>query len=353
MTHNSSFTNDESRWQAVVDNDRRADSIFYYGVITTGIFCRPHCTSRLPNRENIVFFDTPKDALAAGFRPCRRCRPESAAPEDQIRQKIVHACRLLEQDKTPPKLIDLANEAGLSPYHFHRVFKKIIGITPKQYASTHRSERLKRELAAGRSVTDAIYSSGYSSNSTMYTQSQQRLAMKPKEYRKGGAGLSIRYGIAECRLGWILVAATDRGVCAIEFADTPDELPSMIRNRFPQAEIVEGEQSFSVLLHDVIQFIDSPRRENQLPLDIQGTAFQQQVWAILQEIQPGETLSYTEVAEKLGRPEAIRAVARACAANKIAVAIPCHRVLSKAGKLCGYKWGIERKEKLLQNEQDG
>lgn len=351
MKKSDAFKSDTSRWQAVVDNDRRADNNFCYGVITTGIFCRPSCTSRLPNRENTVFFHTPADAIAAGYRPCKRCRPESTAPEALIQHKIVHACRLLEQKETPPKLADLAQEVGLSPYHFHRLFRKIVGITPKQYASTHRSGRLKQELATGHSVTDAIYNAGYSSSSTIYTKSQERLAMKPKEYRKGGAGLNIHYGIAQCSLGWLIIGVTDRGICAIELADTPQDLPALIHNRFPKARIEKGGDDLSSLLQDTIRLVNYPKQQNKLPLDIQGTAFQQQVWAILQQIQPGQTLSYTEVAEKLGRPEAVRAVATACAANKLAVAIPCHRVVSKTGKLSGYRWGLERKKKLLQKEQ--
>jgi AraC family transcriptional regulator, regulatory protein of adaptative response / methylated-DNA-[protein]-cysteine methyltransferase len=352
MTHSTPFTNEKSRWQAVVENDSAADSIFYYGVITTGIFCRPSCPSKLPNRKNTIFFDTIAEAISAGYRPCKRCQPQAASPEEQTRDTIVRACRILEERETSPKLADLAKEIGMSPYHFHRLFKKTVGITPKQYSSAHRSDHFKRELASGQSVTDAMYSAGYSSSSTAYTSSRERLAMKPKEYRKGGAGLNIRYGIVLCRLGWVIVAVTDRGICAIEFADDPEELPPMVQRRFPMAEIVKEEQSLNSLLHDVVQLIDSPGRDIHLPLDIQGTAFQQQVWAILRQIEPGETLSYTDVADKLGKPKAVRAVATACAANKIAVVIPCHRVILKTGEVSGYRWGIERKKKLLEIERE-
>lgn len=347
----SLYDSDNSRWQAVVDRDKCADGRFYYAVSTTGIFCRPGCSSKLPNRENVEYFETVVDAERAGYRPCKRCNPAGEIRSRILEQKIVDACRKIERSDKPITLETLAKDAGLSSYHFHRLFKKIVGVTAKAYSSSHRSRRFRTTLKSSESVTDAIFDSGYSSTSTVYTSRGDHLAMKPKEYRAGGKGITIEYGVAECSLGWIIVAATDRGICAIEFGDDPKALIPQIQQRFPAAVINQAGSGFKQVIEDVVAFVNTPVSSFNLPLDIQGTVFQQKVWNILKEIEPGKTLSYTEVAEKIGNPNAVRAVATACAANKLAVVIPCHRVISKSGKISGYRWGVERKKTLLENEK--
>jgi AraC family transcriptional regulator, regulatory protein of adaptative response / methylated-DNA-[protein]-cysteine methyltransferase len=352
MVNTSVFKGDEGRWNAIVDRDQNADGVFYYAVKTTGIFCRPGCSSRLPNRENVEYFDTCKEAEAAGYRPCKKCTPTTNTKSEEIGKKIIRACRSIEQSDTPLKLNDLAREAQLSPYHFHRLFKKIVGVTPKQYSSSHQSQRFKENLKTTQSVTDAIYTAGYSSSSGVYNKRQEQLAMKPKAYKNGAAGITISYGLVECFLGWIIVAATERGICAIEFGDEPKTLSQQVQDRFPKATLQKAGSGFVALIKEVVDFIETPGSNFTIPLDIQGTAFQQQVWNILRQIKPGETLSYTEVAEKIGNPNGARAVATACASNKLAVVIPCHRVISKDGKISGYRWGVERKKMLLEMEKD-
>lgn len=351
MKQNSEYITDDARWRAVVHRKQSADGYFYYGVKTTGISCRPSCSSRLPNRENVEYLVSCQEALASGYRACKKCRPSESTTEDETKLKIIKACRIIENANTVPKLIDLAKEVELSPYYFHRLFKKYVGVTPKQYASNHRSKRFSNNLKSSDSITDAFYEAGYSSSSGVYNKKQDQLAMKPKEYKAGGVGITIHYGIAESILGWLIVAATDRGICSIEFGDDPAKLPQELQDRFPKATITKAGAGFTRLIEEVVSFIKAPIENFKLPLDIQGTAFQQQVWSILRQIKPGQTMSYTEVAEKLGNPNAVRAVATACASNKLAVAIPCHRVISKSGKLSGYRWGVERKKTLLDNEK--
>lgn len=352
MVSSSAFKPDENRWNAIVNRDRNVDGIFFYAVKTTGVFCRPSCSSRLPNRENVECFDTCKEATSAGYRPCKRCNPTAETKNKETEQKIIDACRSIEQSDTPLKLNDLAREAKLSPYHFHRLFKKIVGVTPKQYSSSHQSHRFKENLKTSQSVTDAIYTAGYSSSSGAYNKRQDHLAMKPKAYRNGAAGLTITYGLAECFLGWVIVASTELGICAIEFGDDPKILPQQVQSRFPKAQLQKAGSGFLTLIKEVIDFIKNPDSDFNIPLDIQGTVFQQQVWSVLRQIKPGDTLSYTEVAEKIGNPNAVRAVATACSSNKLAVVIPCHRVISKDGKISGYRWGVERKKVLLETEKD-
>jgi AraC family transcriptional regulator of adaptative response/methylated-DNA-[protein]-cysteine methyltransferase len=291
-------------------------------------------------------------AEAAGYRACKRCKPTALSKAKEIEQKIIDACRIIEQSETSIKLEKLATQVHLSPYHFHRLFRKIVGITPTQYASRHRSHRFQTNLTTSPSITDAIYSSGYGSSGSAYDKKRDQLAMKPKVYRRGADGVAITYGLAQCSFGWVIVAATDRGICAIEFGDDANALPEQVQARFPNAELNEADRGFTTLLEQVVDFLESPRNTFILPLDIQGTAFQQQVWEVLRQIKPGETMSYTDVAERMGKPKAVRAVASACASNKLAVVIPCHRVISKAGKTGGYRWGSERKKMLLESEQD-
>ena len=346
------FNTDDARWSAVCENTSEADGVFYYAVITTGIYCRPGCRSKVPDRGNVEYFTTCDDAEAAGYRACKRCRPTEITTAEETEQKIIRACRIIEASETPITLDALAAQVNVSPYHFHRLFKKIVGITPKQYTSRHLSRRFQNNLRTSPSVTDAIYSSGYGSSGSVYDKSRDQLAMKPRTYRKGADGITITYGITRCFLGWVIVAATERGICAIEFGDDPEELPVQIRSRFPHAQLNKADSGFKTLIEEVVAFIESPEDNFHVPLDIQGTAFQQRVWDVLRHIKPGETMSYSDVAERLGKPTAVRAVASACASNKLAVVIPCHRVISKAGKLSGYRWGTERKKMLLEAEQE-
>ena len=346
------FNTNDTRWRAVCENNSDADTIFYYAVITTGIYCRPSCNSRLPNRDNVEYFTTCDDAERAGYRACKRCKPTTISKAEETTQKIIRACRIIEKSEHSIKLDDLAKQVGISPYHFHRLFKKIVGITPKQYSSRHQAGRFQTNLRTSSSVTDAIYSSGYGSSASAYDKKRNQLAMKPKAYRKGAAGVTIRYGVAQCFLGWVIVAATDRGICAVEFGDNAETLPEEVQARFPNAQLVKAGRGFETIIREVIDFIKSPKGTFQVPLDIQGTAFQQQVWQVLRQIKQGETMSYTDVAKRLAKPNAVRAVASACAANKLAVVIPCHRVVSKTGKVSGYRWGTERKKRLLESEQE-
>jgi len=345
------FNTDEARWNAVREDNSDADGVFYYAVITTGIYCRPSCRSKLPNRSNVEYFNTCDDAEDVGYRACKRCSPTATSKAEEIEQKIIHACRIIEKSETSIKLDELAIEVNLSPYHFHRLFKKIVGVTPKQYASRHQSRRFEKDLKTSPSVTDAIYSAGYGSSGSAYDKKRDQLAMKPKVYRKGADGVTISYGLAQCFLGWVIVAATDRGICAIEFGDDSDTLPEQVQARFPNAQLNKADIGFKTLIKEVVDFIESPEDTFQLPLDIQGTAFQQQVWEFLKQIKPGETMSYTDVAERMRKPNAVRAVATACASNKLAVVIPCHRVISKTGKTGGYRWGNQRKKMLLESER--
>ena len=344
------FSDDESRWNGIVHRDQAAEGEFYYAVKTTGVYCRPSCPSRHPKRDNVEFFDTFREAEKAGYRPCKRCRPDENSSQARLTDIIVQACRRLEEAETPIPLEQLAREAGLSRWHFHRLFKEFVGVTPKQYASARQAERFREGLETSRSVTEAIYEAGFSSSSRAYEKAGGRLAMTPSDYRKGAAGIAIRYGLAECFLGWVIVAATDKGICAILFGDDPQDLPPLVQKRFPKAELKEAGPYFSELVQQTVAFIEAPEKEFTLPLDIRGTAFQESVWNALRDIRPGATASYSEIAERLGRPKAARAVARACAANKLAVAVPCHRVMRNDGSLGGYRWGLERKQKLLQRE---
>lgn len=344
------FKSDDQRWQAVSRNDKKADGIFYYAVKTTGIFCRPSCSSRLPNRANVEYILTCEEAEKKGYRPCQKCSPKEFSKTSETEEKIIRACRSIERSDKPKTLNELAAEIGLSPHHFQRTFKNILGITPKQYTTALRSKRFRKELEAGSSVTEAIYAAGFGSNSGAYNKTHSQLAMEPKVYKNGASGVIITYGLAQCHLGWVLVGATDKGVCNIEFGDEPATLIEQFQDRFPKAVFQHAGHGFTALLHEVLAFIETPKTEYSIPLDIQGTAFQQQVWNVLCRIKPGETISYSEVAERIGNPKAVRAVASACAANKVAVFIPCHRVISKNGTPGGYRWGTTRKKKLLESE---
>ena len=347
-THRST---DDIRWSAVVAKDKRADGQFFYSVRTTGIFCRPSCPARLARRENVAFHLTCDGAEAAGFRACKRCRPREGSQSERDAAMIARACSLIETSEAPPRLAALAASTRLSPFHFHRVFKAITGLTPKGYADAHRADRVRKALPASKTITGAIYDAGFNSNGRFYASSNYVLGMTPRRYRAGGERLQIRFAIGECSLGAILVAATDKGVCAILMGSDPHLLIRQLQDRFAKAELIGGDASFEKLVAQVIGFVEQPRLGLDLPLDVRGTAFQQRVWKALRRIGVGKTASYAEIAARIGRPASIRAVAQACGANMIAVAIPCHRVIRTDGQLSGYRWGVQRKQALLEREQ--
>jgi AraC family transcriptional regulator, regulatory protein of adaptative response / methylated-DNA-[protein]-cysteine methyltransferase len=337
-------------WAALERRDGAASGRFFYGVKTTGVYCRPGCTSRLPLRRNTAFYETTAEAEAAGLRPCKRCRPTEESSASRHLAAIEKACALLRTSETTPSLGELADAAGISPFHFHRVFKQITGATPRDYARTHRLGQLAEKLEAGQPVTEAIYASGFGSSSRAYEAAPAALGMTPGARRRGGSGQMIRFATVETPLGWALVAATARGVCMTALADERDSLVATLRQRFPAAEIVIDEAGLKDWADQIVGFITDPDRALDLPLDIQGTAFQAQVWRALQKIPLGKTATYTEIAAALGQPKAVRAVAQACAANKLALLVPCHRVIRRDGDLGGYRWGLERKRELLTRE---
>jgi AraC family transcriptional regulator of adaptative response/methylated-DNA-[protein]-cysteine methyltransferase len=348
-----SATESDPRWAAVVARSRGADGSFFYSVRTTGVYCRPSCGARLPRPANVRFHATREDAEGAGFRPCKRCRPDRPSVAEQHAATVTAICRLLESAPRVPPLEALAARAGLSPFHFHRVFKAVTGLTPRGYALAHRGERVRRELGKAATVTAAIYESGYSSNGRFYDESERVLGMTPTEFRAGGATAEIRFAVGECSLGSILVARSERGVCAILLGDDPDALARDLQDRFPRATLIGGDAAFEDLVARVVGFVEAPRLGLDLPLDVRGTAFQQRVWHALREIPAGATVSYRDLARRIGSPRSVRAVAHACASNPLAVAIPCHRVVRSDGGLAGYRWGVERKRALLRREAAG
>ncbi len=341
---------DDERWDAVVRRDHAAADAFVYGVVTTGIYCRPGCGARRPRRENVRFYASGADAEEAGFRPCRRCRPEEPPLAERHRRSVAAACRLVETAEVLPDLNALAQVSGMSRYHFHRVFKAVTGLTPRAYAAAARANRTREALRTSRTVTDGIYDAGFNSSGRFYAASPEMLGMAPAVFRRGGAGETIRFAVGECSLGSILVAATARGVCTILIGDDPAALAHDVEDRFPRAELVGGDKAFESLVARVVGFVEAPGLGLDLPLDIRGTAFQCRVWRALQDIPAGTTVSYGVIADRLGSPTAARAVANACAANPLAVAIPCHRVVRRDGALGGYRWGVERKQALLARE---
>jgi AraC family transcriptional regulator, regulatory protein of adaptative response / methylated-DNA-[protein]-cysteine methyltransferase len=345
-------TEHDLRWQALVKRDPAADGKFVYAVKTTGVYCRPTCPARLAKPANVAFYATGKEAEAAGFRACLRCRPNEASTADRYVDLVARAVRRIESAEELPTLAVLARAAGMSPFHFHRVFKSVTGLTPKAYAAAHRSRKMRDQLGKPHgTVTEAIYGSGFNSSSRFYATSNQVLGMTPSAFRKGGADADIRFAVGECSLGSILVAQSDKGVCAILLGDDPEALVHDLEDRFPRANLVGGDAGFEATIAKVVGFIDAPAIGLDLPLDMRGTAFQRRVWQALRGIPAGTTTSYGEVAERIGAPKAVRAVAQACAANRIAVAIPCHRVVRRDGDLSGYRWGIERKRALLEREK--
>jgi AraC family transcriptional regulator, regulatory protein of adaptative response / methylated-DNA-[protein]-cysteine methyltransferase len=343
-------TTNDPRWTAVVARNPSADGTFVYSVRTTGVYCRPSCSARPARPENVRFHATCADAGAAGFRPCKRCTPDQPSLLERQAAMVTRICRQIEASEGTPSLEALAEEAGMSTFHFHRVFRALTGLTPRGYAIAHRENRMRRELERSNTVTQAIYESGYNSNGRFYAKSYAVLGMTPTVYRAGGVTAEIRFAIGECSLGSILVASSDRGVCAIMLGDEPDALAHDLQERFPRAELIGGDAEFEELVAKVVGFVEAPGLGLDLPLDVRGTAFQQRVWQALREIPPGRTATYSEIAGRIGAPGAVRAVAGACAANALAVAIPCHRVVRTDGSLSGYRWGVERKRSLLERE---
>ncbi len=345
----TAYTNPEERWAAVVARDRSADGAFVLGVKTTGVYCRPGCSARTPLRRNIEFFDTPAAAERAGYRACRRCTPDRESPWHEQARRMVQACRLLEREEGL-ETRELARRLGMNAFTLQRTFKAHVGVTPQAYRRRVLAERARREIPAARSVSEAIYGAGYSGSSRFYEGIGRELGMPPRQLRAGGRGAEVRYAVRACALGTLLVAWTDRGACDVRFGATEEEVARGIRGRFPAAALARSE--VPAWVNELVDVIERPRRSD-IPLDIQGTAFQQRVWQELRRIPPGETRSYAQVAAAVGAPAAARAVARACATNHLAVLVPCHRVVHSGGDLSGYRWGPERKRELLRREGAG
>ena len=336
-------------WMAVQTRDAAADGRFWYSVQTTGVYCRPSCPSRLPRRENVAFHASPEAAEQAGFRACKRCRPRTSVRSPA--ELAAEACRTIEAAETIPPLAALAEAAGLSSFHFHRLFRKHVGVTPKAYATAHRAAKLRDGLTGGTTVTETAYDAGFNSSARFYATTGAMLGMTPTRFRKGGDGAAIRFALGVCSLGSILVAATDKGICAIELGHSPEQLLQNFQSRFPNASLIGADAQFETWVGIAILQADHPDTMQDLPLDIRGTAFQQKVWQALRTIPAGSTATYAEVARRIGKPDAVRAVAGACAANQLAIVIPCHRVVRTDGSLSGYRWGVERKRSLLAKEK--
>lgn len=333
-------------WQALCDRDASYDGSFVFAVHSTGIFCRPSCPARRPRREGVSFFQHIDEAEAAGFRPCRRCSPQGSSPAEQLDELVVAACRLLDESAESISLAQLAGRIGLSPSHLARAFKARTGLTPRAWTAARRRERLELGLPGAESVLGAALDAGFGSTRSAY---QCTAALSPAQRRRKGAGETLRYALALCPLGWLLIAASDRGVCALLFGDDEQRLYAELQSRFAAATLTRDQAGLGEYLASVLAQLDEPRRAARLPLDLRGTAFQQQVWQILQEIPPGETRRYGELAAGLGSHA--RAVARACASNPVGLLVPCHRVVGADQTLTGYRWGIERKAALLESER--
>ena len=347
----ASATVKDPRWTVLIGRDPSADGKFYYSVKTTGVYCRPSCAARPARPENVQFHLTCEDAEKAGFRPCKRCKPNQAGMGEQTEtKKIEKVCRLIEKSEDVPSLKKLADCAAMSTFHFHRKFKSITGLTPAEYAAAHRSKRVRASLKRSNTVTDAIYDAGFNSSGRFYQNSIQVLGMTPSKFRQGGTGTDIFFALGECSLGSILVAQSKKGVCSILIGDDPQLLVHDLQDRFPKANLIGDESHYQQLIAKVVSLIEKPNVGLGLPLDIRGTAFQQRVWKALQQIPPGSTATYSEIAAKIGMPKAMRAVAQACGANNLAITIPCHRVIRNDGSLSGYRWGVERKRVLLERE---
>ena len=344
----------KDRWEAVRARDKRFDSAFVYGVRSTGIYCRPSCSARRPRRDQVVFFQMPEAAEQAGFRPCRRCRPDEAVIQDPQVKRVQRLCRYIEQHDSPEQPLTLANMSGhvhVSPHHLQRIFKRMMGISPRKYAEACRLQRLKRLIKKGNTVTHALYEAGYGSSSRLYEGVSRRMGMTPGDYRRGGEGMRIRFTIANCPLGRLLVAATDKGACAVLIGKTDKALETALSSEYPAAEIHWEQDGLREYVTALLKYFSGKHPHLDLPLDIQVTAFQSRVYEALRAIPYGRTRTYGEIAEAIGHPRAVRAVARACATNPTAILIPCHRVIRKDGGAGGYRWGLGRKKVLLEKER--
>jgi AraC family transcriptional regulator of adaptative response/methylated-DNA-[protein]-cysteine methyltransferase len=341
----------DPRWTRILTRDPTADGKFWYSVSTTGVYCRPSCPSRAANPKNVAIHDSLRAAKAAGMRACKRCNPDAPSIAAANATIIARTCRLIEESETPLPLARLAATAGLSPSHFHRQFKAATGLTPAAYAAAARNARLREALPAANSITETLYDAGFNSSRQFYEKSTATLGMTPTRYRAGGTGEKIRFAVGQSSLGAILVACSAKGVASIALGDDPEALVKHLQTRFPKAQLIGGDENFESLIARIVGFVEAPAIGLDLPLDIRGTVFQQRVWQALQQIPLGQTLSYAELAQKIGAPKATRAVAGACAANNLALAIPCHRVIRNNGAISGYAWGIDRKQKLLDRER--
>jgi len=344
---------EDPRWTRIVARDKTADGHLWYSVLTTGIYCRVSCASRTANPKNVQLHDTLESARATGFRPCKRCNPDGPSIESENTVLVARACRVIEESEKEPSLEELATSAGRSPSYFHRMFKAAVGITPKDYAATRRATKVRHGLASGTTVTEAIYDAGFSSSGRFYEKSTDMLGMTPSRYRAGGTSEEIKFAVGQTSLGAILVASTKKGVAAILLGDDPEQLVRNLQDRFPKAHLIGADCDYEAVVARVVGFVEEPRIGLNLPLDVRGTAFQERVWKALQEIPAGTTASYAEIARRIGAPSAVSAVAGACTANKLAVAIPCHRVVRNNGALSGYAWGVERKRILIDREAEG
>jgi AraC family transcriptional regulator of adaptative response/methylated-DNA-[protein]-cysteine methyltransferase len=346
----TSMLADDPRWARIVTHDKTADGHFWYSVSTTGVYCRPSCPSRTANPKNVQLHDTLESARATGFRPCKRCNPDGPSMESENAALVAKACRIIEESEEEPSLEKLADAIGRSPGYFHRTFKAATGLTPKEYAAAHRAKKVRQGLTSGNTVTEAMYDAGFNSSGRFYEKSTGMLGMTPSQYRAGGSNEEIKFAVGHTSLGAILVASSRKGVAAILLGDDPDQLVRNLQDRFPKAHLIGADNDYEALIARVVGFVEAPGIGLDLPLDVRGTAFQRRVWRALQHIPVGGQASYAEIAQRIGCPKAVRAVAAACAANNLAVAIPCHRVVRKDGSLSGYAWGVERKRALLDRE---
>jgi AraC family transcriptional regulator, regulatory protein of adaptative response / methylated-DNA-[protein]-cysteine methyltransferase len=343
-------TEQDPRWKRILARDKGADGTFWYSVATTGVYCRPSCPSRTARPENVAIHDTLAKAKATGFRACLRCDPDGVSQETHNAALVAQVCALIERNDQTPPLAELAASVGLSAGHFHRLFKGATGLTPKEYAAAHKARRVRVGLSQGQPVSETIYDAGFNSSGRFYANSTGMLGMTPSQYRNGGNRETLRFAVGQCSLGAILVASSAKGVAAILLGDDPDALVQDLQHTFPKAALIGADSGYEKLVARVVGLVDTPGLGHDLPLDVRGTAFQRRVWKALQAIPAGTTATYGQIAHAIGAPNATRAVARACAANTLAVAIPCHRVIRRDGAASGYRWGVERKRTLLDRE---